>query len=183
NSQPLENVWLIYSGASKHMIGNKNLFHTLSDRPTVDQITIIDNQEYIAAGIGDVIIPLGRLRCTLTKVLYVPGLTSNLLSMSQLLNHRMQAKLFFEKWVKSCIISHGDSVIAQAFPKGHLFTMDAVNSSRIALSASTAESTALWQFRYSQLSTGALHQLSAKDMVRGIPPVSHSLPVFSGRLA
>ncbi|KAH9308227.1 hypothetical protein KI387_036138, partial [Taxus chinensis] len=71
-SQPSEDVWLIDSGASKHMTGNKKLFHTLSDRPTGDQITIADNQEYIAAGIGDVIIPLGTRRCTLTKVLYVP---------------------------------------------------------------------------------------------------------------
>ncbi|KAH9293996.1 hypothetical protein KI387_040800, partial [Taxus chinensis] len=54
------------------MTSNKKLFHTLSDRPTRDQITIVDNQEYIAVGIGDVIIPLGTRRCTLTKVLYVP---------------------------------------------------------------------------------------------------------------
>ncbi|KAH9323062.1 hypothetical protein KI387_017701, partial [Taxus chinensis] len=54
------------------MTGNKKLFHTLSDWPTGDRITIADNQEYIAEGIGDVIIPLRTQRCTLTKVLYVP---------------------------------------------------------------------------------------------------------------
>ncbi|KAH9318132.1 hypothetical protein KI387_019901, partial [Taxus chinensis] len=139
------------------MIGNKKLFHTLSDRPTGDWITIADNQEYIAAGIGDVIIPLGTRRCTLTKVLYVPGLTSNLLSVSQLLNHRMQIEFFVEKGVKSCIISQGESVIAQAFLKGRLFALDAITSSSVALSASTAESTALWHFRYG-------HQLSVKEM-------------------
>ncbi|KAH9327384.1 hypothetical protein KI387_007562, partial [Taxus chinensis] len=66
-SQPSEGVWLIDSGANKHMTGNKKLFHTLSDRPTGDRITIVDNQEYIAAWIGDVIIPLGTRRCTLMK--------------------------------------------------------------------------------------------------------------------
>ncbi|KAH9293369.1 hypothetical protein KI387_041427, partial [Taxus chinensis] len=146
------------------MTGNKKLFHTMSDRPTGDWITIADNQEYIAAGIGDVIIPLGTRRCTLTKVLYVPGLTSNILSISQLLNHRMQVEFFVEKGVKSCIISQGESVIAQAFLKGRLFALDAVTSSSVALSASTAKSTALWHFRYGHLSAGALHQLSAKEM-------------------
>ncbi|KAH9330962.1 hypothetical protein KI387_003070, partial [Taxus chinensis] len=92
------------------------------------------------------------------------SLTSNLLSMSQLLNHRMQVEFFVEKWVKSYIISQGDSVIARAFLKGHLFALDVVTSSSISLSASTAESTALWHFRYGHLSIGDLHQLSAKEM-------------------
>ncbi|KAH9312953.1 hypothetical protein KI387_027988, partial [Taxus chinensis] len=47
---------------------------------------------------------------------------------------------------------------------GRLFALDAVTSSSVALSASTAESTALWHFRYGHLSAGALHQLSAKEM-------------------
>ncbi|KAH9291143.1 hypothetical protein KI387_043670, partial [Taxus chinensis] len=73
-------------------------------------------------------------------------------------------EFFVEKGVKSYIISQGDSVIAQAFMKGHLFALDVVTSSNIALSASTVESTALWHFRYGHLSVGALHQLSAKEM-------------------
>ncbi|KAH9328742.1 hypothetical protein KI387_000850, partial [Taxus chinensis] len=60
----------------------------------------------------------------------------------------------------------GESVIAQAFLKGRLFALDAVTSSSIALSASTAESTALWHFRYGHLSAWILHQLSVKEMRR-----------------
>ncbi|KAH9305706.1 hypothetical protein KI387_010110, partial [Taxus chinensis] len=50
-SQQSESVWLIDPGANKHMTRNKQLFYTLCDWPTRDQITIADNQEYITAGI------------------------------------------------------------------------------------------------------------------------------------
>ncbi|KAH9293155.1 hypothetical protein KI387_041641, partial [Taxus chinensis] len=104
-SQPTKRVWLIDSGASKHMSGDKELFDSLDEQPTGDRVWIADDKEYIAEGIGRVTIPLGPQKCTLTKVLYVPGLTSNLLSVTQLLNHHLKVEFLVQNGIKSCLIS------------------------------------------------------------------------------
>ncbi|XP_059073091.1 uncharacterized protein LOC131873929 [Cryptomeria japonica] len=85
-------VWLIDSGASKHMTGDKGLFDTLNSTPTGDLIRIADDKEYVAKGIGTITIPLTEGSCSLSNVLYVPGFTSNLLSVSQHVNHRVKVE-------------------------------------------------------------------------------------------
>ncbi|KAH9294137.1 hypothetical protein KI387_040662, partial [Taxus chinensis] len=58
-SHPTKRVWLIDSGASKHMSGDKELFDSLDEQPTGDRVQIADDKEYVAEGIGRVTIPLG----------------------------------------------------------------------------------------------------------------------------
>ncbi|KAH9314862.1 hypothetical protein KI387_023489, partial [Taxus chinensis] len=66
-SQTMKRVWLIDSGASKHMSGDKELFDLLNEEPTRDLVHIADEKEYVVEGIGRVTIPMGPLKCTLTK--------------------------------------------------------------------------------------------------------------------
>ncbi|KAH9317183.1 hypothetical protein KI387_018952, partial [Taxus chinensis] len=53
--------------ASKHMTGDRNIFDSLTNRPTRDRVRIANNKEYIVEGINNVTIPLGTRKCNLTK--------------------------------------------------------------------------------------------------------------------
>ncbi|KAH9325159.1 hypothetical protein KI387_005337, partial [Taxus chinensis] len=105
---------------------DKKLFDSLHEEPTGDRVRIADVKEYIAEGIGNVTIPLGPRKCTLTKVLYVPGLTRNLLSVTQLLNHHLKVEFLVQNGIKSCLISRQERdiklyyIIPQLKRKGYL---------------------------------------------------------------
>ncbi|KAL4347548.1 hypothetical protein GQ457_17G010930 [Hibiscus cannabinus] len=79
--EPIKNSWILDLGAFDHMTGNLSLFHTYL--PCHDHSRIrIANESYLpVAGIGTV-----RLseNFSLDKVLQVPNLSCNLLSISKL---------------------------------------------------------------------------------------------------
>ena len=70
--------WIVDSGASSHMSGTRSLFSELVPPPTAVIVRLADSHAVPAEGVGVV----GPLR----DVLFVPGLTANLISVSKLVS-------------------------------------------------------------------------------------------------
>ena len=73
--------WIIDSGATDHMCGNKLLFSSLTYSDTLPTITLADGTKTTVKGIGQTT-PTSSL--SLNLVLYVPDSSFNLISVSQL---------------------------------------------------------------------------------------------------
>ena len=76
-------VWLIDSGASRHITGFKEAISDMLKKDTNMEIILGDNATYPMKGTGIVTLHLiqGQVLC-LQDVLYVPGLKKNLVSIS-----------------------------------------------------------------------------------------------------
>lgn len=97
NRSIIGNVWYVDSGCSKHMTGNKD-FLTNIKMGSSDRVKFADGVESRVLGSGTLNIP-GMP--PLKKVLYVEGLTSNLISISQLCDEGLDVQ--FDN--KQCIIT------------------------------------------------------------------------------
>jgi transposase InsO family protein len=82
---PGEDTWLIDSGASKHMTGQRDILSRLSKKKFPQKVTLGDDYQYPIKGVGESNYKLDSgTPMKMKDVLYVPGLTKNLLSISAL---------------------------------------------------------------------------------------------------
>ncbi|KNA05415.1 hypothetical protein SOVF_190600, partial [Spinacia oleracea] len=81
DGKSLSTRWLIDSGCSNHMSGNRSMFSTLTDA-THSPVGLPNGKQVMATKEGTVIL---SENLTLSNVLYVPDLKCNLISVSQLL--------------------------------------------------------------------------------------------------
>jgi hypothetical protein len=83
--EPGEDTWLIDSGASKHMTGQRDVLSFLSEKKFSRKVTLGDDYQYPIKGVGESNYKLNSgTPMKMKDVLYVPGLTKNLLSISYL---------------------------------------------------------------------------------------------------
>ena len=86
-------IWYIDTGASSHMTGQKRLFRDLQERGTRIHVELGDDAQYQAQGVGTVSFQRQSGKpLSFVDVLYVPGLTKNLISVSTLEEKGYQVK-------------------------------------------------------------------------------------------
>ena len=83
--------WIINTGASDHISGNKDIFSSLTFLSPIPTITLANGFQTIAKGIGSTC-PLPSL--PLTSVLYILDFPFNLISISKLI-HDLHCVLIF----------------------------------------------------------------------------------------
>jgi hypothetical protein len=82
---PGEDTWLIDSGASKHMTGQRDILSSLTEKNFLHKVTLGDDYQSPIKGVGESTYKIDSVTSMKMKdVLYVPGLTKNLLSFSAL---------------------------------------------------------------------------------------------------
>jgi hypothetical protein len=82
---PGEDNWLIYSGSSKHMTGQRDILSSLTENNFPHKFTLGDDYQYPIKGVGESTYKLdSRTPMNMKDVLYVPGLTKNFISISTL---------------------------------------------------------------------------------------------------
>jgi hypothetical protein len=80
---PSEDTWIIYSGASKLMTGQRDIISTLTERNFPQKVSLGDDYQYPIKGVGESNYKLDSgTPMKMKDVLYVPGLTKNFLSIS-----------------------------------------------------------------------------------------------------
>jgi hypothetical protein len=77
---PREDTWLIDSGASKHMAGQRDILSCILEKNISQKVTLGDDYQYPIKGVGESNYKLNSGNSMKVKdVLYVPGLEKNLL--------------------------------------------------------------------------------------------------------
>ncbi|KAJ9672937.1 hypothetical protein PVL29_026268 [Vitis rotundifolia] len=88
--------WILDSGASDHLSGNKDLFSSITTTSALPNVTLANGSQTVAKGIG-LALPLPSL--PLTSVLYTPECPFNLISISKLTRTLNCSITFSDKFV------------------------------------------------------------------------------------
>ncbi|OWZ03488.1 polyprotein [Phytophthora megakarya] len=113
--------WLLDSGASSHMTGDRTDFTVFEELASTLTITVANGERLPAQGKGTVkfVLEGGRTVC-MTDVLYIPGINRKLISVSALASKGVQ--LSFGADV--CVLKHEDKVVARVRKQGRLYIWD-----------------------------------------------------------
>nr|GEW15355.1 retrovirus-related Pol polyprotein from transposon TNT 1-94 [Tanacetum cinerariifolium] len=155
-------LWIIDSGCSKHMTGNRALLTNFMEKflGTVR----FGNNDF--AGYGDVII--GSM--TIKKVYYVKGLGHNLFSVGQFCDKGLEVA--FRK--STCFVRNEDGVdLLTGDRSSNLYTIAlnevASNSSTCLLAKASSSQSWLWHQRLSHLNFATINNLVKNNLVQGLP--------------
>ena len=78
-----DDMWIIDSGASRHMTGDQARLSNLNEKKTSYKVELGDKTTYLVEGFGQASIKMKTCNYVhLSNVLYVPGLVKNLVSIS-----------------------------------------------------------------------------------------------------
>jgi hypothetical protein len=114
----LKNIWLIDSGCSRHMTGDKGWFSSLVPVVTKRYITFGDNGRGRVLSEGEIKV---SDKITLRRVALVQSLGYNLLSVSQLLDEGFE--VLFQPSGSRILDSRGD-LVCMVVPEGQVFRAD-----------------------------------------------------------
>jgi hypothetical protein len=132
----LKNIWLIDSGCSRHMTGDKGWFSSLVPLVTKRYITFGDNGRGCVLSEGEIKV---SDKITLKRVALVQSLGYNLLSVPQLLDEGFE--VLFRPGGSQILDSRGD-LVCMVVPEGRVFRADFSQSSgveRCILAGSSSE--------------------------------------------
>jgi hypothetical protein len=121
----LRNVWLIDSGCSRHMTGDKGWFSNLVPVVSRKYITFGDNERRRVLSEGEIKV---SDKVTLKRVALVQSLGFNLLSVSQLLDEGFE--VLFRPGGSRILDSRGD-LVCMVIPEGQVFRADFSQSSGV----------------------------------------------------
>ena len=152
--------WILDSGASMHMCCDK-LFMKDMRKPKVTSVTAANKAKVSVHGEGDVLLqcngPKGASQVILKNVLYVPDLTSNLVSVSAITRRGLRVNFVDSK----CLVvsSKGNVVLEGNLRANHIYRLNLhpgieVSDKRnveVALKATASCSISLWHRRLAHL--------------------------------
>lgn len=131
------NAWYVDSGATCHMTNNKNIMKNyVVDTPRL--VTAANNQNMCTEGHGDVelILKGQQHKTTICDVIFVPGLSTNLLSVSKLTAKGLEVHFNDEE----CNICYGETIVASARKTNGVYKLNTVNDSSDGSALATTDS-------------------------------------------
>nr|GFB76422.1 retrovirus-related Pol polyprotein from transposon TNT 1-94 [Tanacetum cinerariifolium] len=158
-------LWIIDSGCSKHMTGNRALFTNFVEK-FLGTVRFGNNDFAVIAGYGDVVI--GSM--TIKKVYYVEGLGHNLFGVGQFCDKGLEVA--FRK--STCFVRNEDGVdLLTGDRLLNLYTIAlnevASNSSTCLLAKASSSQSWLWHQRISHLNFATINNLVKNNLVPGLP--------------
>lgn len=160
NKSIMGNVWYVDSGYSKHMTSNKNFLIDLK-LGSSDRVTFADGVKSSVLGSGTLNVP-GMP--PLKKVLYVEGLTSNLISISQLCDEGLDVK-FDSKW---CVITKDKAEYIMGKRSGNDCYLVTPTMTCNFVKLTTAE---IWHQKLRHTNYRNLQKLVKVNAIRGLPAI------------
>ncbi|GAB4817534.1 hypothetical protein N2152v2_009262 [Parachlorella kessleri] len=160
--------WVLDTGASRHITGNRGILRSL--RPVEQPVTITfgNGATGTAVAAGEVLLHTASNQFLLTDVLYIPEASENLISV----RHATRKGLDFKFSSTGCAIGHNGRTLAVAPCTGDAIYYlsgwsDVQQEAHSALAAkSTKETPELWHKRFAHLRYENLARLTT--MVNGI---------------
>nr|ABA98230.2 retrotransposon protein, putative, unclassified [Oryza sativa Japonica Group] len=167
-----ENVWIVDSGCSRHMTGDKNWFSSLKKASKTESIVFADasTSAVVATGLVKV-----NEKFELKNVVLVKDLKYNLLSVSQIVDENFE--VHFKKTGSKVFDSCGDSVL-NISRYGRVFKADFENSVSPVITFLVAKfdkDVMFWHRRLGHVGFDHLTRLSGLDLVRGLPKLKKDL--------
>nr|GEU87021.1 integrase, catalytic region, zinc finger, CCHC-type, peptidase aspartic, catalytic [Tanacetum cinerariifolium] len=157
--------WIIDSGCSKHMTGNRALLTNFVEK-FLGTVRFGNNDFAMIDSYGDVVIE----SMTIKKVYYVEGLGHNLFSIGQICDKGLEVA--FRK--SSCFVrnEHGVDLLT-GDRSSNLYTIAlneiALNSSTCLLAKASSSQSWLWHQRLSYFNFATINNLMKNNLVRGLP--------------
>ncbi|GAU33426.1 hypothetical protein TSUD_380620 [Trifolium subterraneum] len=163
-------VWYFDTGCSNHMTGNKSIL-TDFNKCLNTRIKLANGNFIAAEGMGNVVIQRSNGKKTvIEKVLYVPGMKCNLMSVGQLLEKGFKA--VFEGETLKLFDSKQRLILKTAQSQNRTFKTQVKTIEVECLATSTEDKDSdLWHIRYGHLNFKSLSMLNSKNMVLGLSSV------------
>jgi hypothetical protein len=156
---PGEDTWLVDSGASKYIIGQRDILSCLRENNFPQKVTLGDDYQYPIKGVGESNYNIdSRTPIKMKDVLYVPGLTNNLISISNLDKKGSRVAFTdgeFLMWPKGKTI---EEAIVIGKEEGGLYKLK--GHSEAALTHSIENPCELWHTRLDKINYKALQYVS-----------------------
>ncbi|WVZ70297.1 LOW QUALITY PROTEIN: hypothetical protein U9M48_018974 [Paspalum notatum var. saurae] len=158
----MENVWIMDSGCSRHMIGHRKWFSSLNPVSTKEYITFGDNGQGKVLGVGSVSL---SDKLSLREVAFVRNLGFNLVSVSEVLDEGFEVR--FKKG--ACrVLDAEENLVCSLLPLGQV-DLTSVSGPTRCLVASPSADIWKWHRRLGHLSFDLLVRLSSMGLIRGLP--------------
>lgn len=174
-----DNIWYLDSGCSNHMTGDRKKFVQLDDKVS-SQVKLGDGKLQNVEGKGVIVVyTKGGNKRLISDVLYVPGLTQNLLSVGQLLQKDYALK--FDNG--ECIIidkKKNFTVAKVKMTPNKIFPLMMPLNENFALKGEKINDSYLWHLRYGHLNYKGMRLLKEKNMVKGLPNIDKIDKVCEG---
>ncbi|XP_038698267.1 uncharacterized protein LOC119995869 [Tripterygium wilfordii] len=136
-------TWYLDSGCSRHMTGDTTLFTSFIEKKNGGNVTFGDNSKSKILGIGSV----GNNCFSIDNVLYVDGLSFNLISISQLVDKGYVVKF---KGNKCLIKNNWKELVIVGYRSGNVYVLDldSLCSENIPCLLASNESAMIWHRRH-----------------------------------
>lgn len=159
--------WYIDSGASKHMTANKDNLTNVSHEPETKEIIIANQTRVPVMCSGDVnivtVVNDEKYDVTVRDVLYIPDLTTNLLSVSQLI--RNGNSVIFRENV-CCVYNQQKELIGQAELTDGVYKLQTLLTEEI-FAAPAITTCETWHRRLGHINSSSLNKMK-NGAVEGI---------------
>ncbi|KAK2427482.1 putative mitochondrial protein [Trifolium repens] len=163
-----ESSWYLDSGCSRHMTGDKLLFHTLNQQEG-GTVGFGGNQKGKIIGIGTV----GNSSLSISDVWLVDGLHHNLLSISQLCDSNYD--VMFNKDSCTVIINSDQSVVFKGNRKGNVYKVNFsdLKKQQVLCLLTLSDEKWIWHKRLGHANWRLISKLSKDNLVRGLPKIKY----------
>ena len=190
DSTSKQGQWIIDSGATSHICNNEQMFVEIKSLKRSQSVILGDGHCLETTTVGAVnlkfVLPDGATKdCRLHDVLYVPGLSYNLLSVSKITKTGKRVNF---RDTRCLVEDEKGRVIATASKEGNLYYLNCINvyhTPRVCVAEDNCES--VWHRRYGHLGEKYLQQLAKEKLVDGFnydvtKPTEFCEPCVQGKL-
>ncbi|CAL1382291.1 unnamed protein product [Linum trigynum] len=180
DEKPKDNMWYMDNAASNHMCGKRNMFVDM-DESVKGNVVFGDSSKVPIKGRGTILIRLKNgSQQSISDVYYVPDMTSNILSLGQLMEKNYEVHMVNRQLE---LLNEKKQLLARVpMSRNRMFTLNIQTEIAKCLKVCVKDNTWLWHLRYGHLNFGGLKLLGQKKMVHGLPVINHPDQLCEGCL-
>ena len=177
-----EGAWVLDTGATNHMTGCRSSLANL-DESVRGVVKFGDGSTVEICGVGAVTMAgKNKEHRVLTEVYFIPSLRCNIVSLGQL--EEAGCRVEIDKGVLEVFEreqqGRAQGVLIRAERRNRLYVMKVNLTALIYLLTKMEEEAWRWHARFGHLNFRALYDLSAKEMVEGLPLIKKIEQVCDG---